>query len=174
MKKIILTVFFLSTLSITGEAFSKNALSSFQSSASVSQTCHIGNINDLNFGEYEPTTINAMLDVKRFSSISVQCTKGTSGVYVKLNQGSNPAPGSTSLNPLRRMKSEDNKYLNYQIYTDSQFQVVFGDVLSNSIPLPVFENSINPYLVGFGSKISSGQDVAIGSYTDTVGVTITF
>lgn len=80
MKKIILTVFFLSTLSITGEAFSKNALSYFQSSASVSQTCHIGNINDIN----------------------------------------------------------------------------------------------NPYLAGFGSKISSGQDVAIGSYTDTVGVTITF
>jgi spore coat protein U-like protein len=143
----------------TIEAGSAN--SNFTVSASVSANCTIS-AGALAFGAYDPVVTNAAADLDQTSTITVACTKGSTGT-VSLNNGSN-ASGST-----RRMKSGTD-FLNYEMYSDSGRTTVWN--ATNTVSYTAASKATTG-LTLYG-RVPQGQDVPVGSYSDTVQATITF
>jgi spore coat protein U-like protein len=137
------------------------ATSSFTVSASVTANCTIS-AGALAFGAYDPVVTNASTDLDQTSTITVACTKGSTGV-VSLDNGTN-ASGAT-----RRMKSGAN-FLSYEMYNDSGRSVVWN--ASNTVSYLAASKATSS-LTLYG-RVAAGQDIPVGAYTDTVIATITF
>jgi len=134
-------------------------------SATVTAKCTITAPTTLAFGSYDPVVTHAATDLDASTNISVACTKGAPGVWVGLGLGSN-ASGST-----RRMAA-GSEFLSYEIYSDASRSSVWGDVLASSVGYtPTSKASTNLTVYG---RVASGQDVAAGSYSDSVVATINF
>ncbi len=86
------------------------ATSTFAVSATVSANCTIS-AGALAFTPYDPVVANAAANLDQTSTITVACTKGSTGV-VSLDNGVN-ASGT-----IRRMKAGTN-FLTYEMYSDS-------------------------------------------------------
>jgi spore coat protein U-like protein len=136
------------------------ATSSFAVTASVAANCTIS-AGALAFGAYEPVVTNASTDLDQTSTISVACTKGSTGV-VSLDNGANFSSG-------RRMKAGAN-YLGYEMYNDSGRTTVWNS--SNTVSYTAASKAASSLTV-YG-RVAAGQDVPVGSYSDTVVATITF
>jgi spore coat protein U domain-containing protein, fimbrial subunit CupE1/2/3/6 len=135
--------------------------SSFTVSATVSANCTIS-AGALAFGAYDPVTANASTDLDQTSTITVACTKGSTGV-VSLDNGSNFSGGA------RRMKAGAN-FLNYEMYSDSGRTTVWN---SSSTQSYTAASKAATGLTVYG-RVAAGQDVPVGSYSDTVVASITF
>ncbi|HTR53337.1 MAG TPA: spore coat U domain-containing protein [Kofleriaceae bacterium] len=144
-------------------------------SATVAQRCTIAT-GSLAFGSYDPVTANAAsgadLLATGASAVTVHCTRGTSPApSISLGAGLYP---SSAFN--RRMASGSNR-LAYQIYTSSARTTVWGDgtagTTTQSVATPVASMLTAQAFTAYG-KIAKGQDVAVGSYTDTVTATVNF
>jgi spore coat protein U-like protein len=87
------------------------------------------------------------------------------GYEVLLGNGGNYSSG-------RRMSDGSGGFLNYEIYSDSGRTSVFGGTTGNGVSATAAsKNSITVNLYG---RITAGQDVATGSYADTVQSTVNF
>ncbi len=90
------------------------------------------------------------------------CTKGSTGV-VSLDNGLNFSGGA------RRMKTGTN-FLTYEMYNDSGRTTVWN--ASNTVSYTAASKA-STGLTLYG-RVAAGQDVPVGSYSDTVIATITF
>ena len=135
--------------------------SSFTVSASVTANCTIS-AGALTFGPYDPVMTNASTDLDQTSTITVACTKGSTGV-VSLDNGLNFSGGA------RRMKTGSN-FLAYEMYNDSGRTTVWN--ASNTVSYTAASKA-STGLTLYG-RVAAGQDVPVGSYSDTVVATITF
>ena len=151
------------------------ATTSLAVSATVSQRCTIAT-GTLAFGNYDPVIANAAsgadLLATGANAVTVACTRGTSPApTISLGAGLYPSSGFN-----RRMASGTNR-LAYQIYTSSARTTVWGDGTSStstlSVATPVASMLTTQAFTAYG-KIAKGQDVAVGSYTDTVTATVNF
>ena len=137
------------------------ATSSFTVSASVTANCTIA-AGALAFGPYDPVVTNASADLDVASTITVACTKGSTGV-VSLDNGLNFSGGA------RRMKTGAN-FLAYEMYNDAGRTTVWN--ASNTVSYTAASKA-STGLTLYG-RVAAGQDVPVGSYSDTVVATITF
>ena len=83
--------------------------SSFQVNAQVNASCQIVSTGDIDFGVYDPLSTTAN---DATGSVTVRCSQGTTDVLVALDQGANPATGSTAAAPLpsrAEFEAADNK-----------------------------------------------------------------
>jgi spore coat protein U-like protein len=133
-----------------------------QVTANVAKSCAISatgiTLSDYNSLDATATSVGT-------GTITVQCTKNMA-YDLKIDDGGySTAPGA------RRMKSDtQNDYLTYALYQDSGHatpwtttQFVSGTGTGRTaIPHTVY------------AFVSAGQDVSVGTYNDTVKVTITF
>jgi spore coat protein U-like protein len=161
-------------LSIAAAAVASNATKPFTVSATVSQNCTI-TVNNLDFGAYDPVGVNSASgsDVSATANISVNCTKGSSGVTVGLDRGANVSGTQ------RRMADPvSGDFLNYSIKDDN------GNDWDQTGTAPNVTLGTQGYS-GFTSAatavthtahgtLTKGQDVSIGTYTDTVQATVVF
>jgi spore coat protein U-like protein len=92
----------------------------------------------------------------------VACTKGSTGL-VSLDNGLNFSGGA------RRMKTGTN-FLSYEMYNDAGRTTVWN--ASNTVSYTAASKA-STGLTLYG-RVAGGQDVAVGSYSDTVIATITF
>jgi spore coat protein U-like protein len=120
--------------------------------------CSLGVIG-LSFGSYDPFS-NTDADIT--GSISVQCDVDTSA-QVSLSAGSGPFA-------LRQMKSGVDS-LFYNLYTDPAHLTIWGDG-SPGTSLMSFSGTSGTRTV-YG-RIPARQNVPIGTYGDTITVTLTF
>lgn len=140
----------------------------FNVSSSVSANCTISAAN-LSFGAYDPVVANktAPLDVN--TTVTVLCTKGSTGVTVGLDLGTHAAAGS-------RFMSNGTDSLQYELYSDSAGGTVWSNAGAGLVTWPVFgpigAGAGTPHTV-FG-RIPAGQDVSVGSYADVVTATVNF
>jgi len=144
---------------------------SFNVTATVITDCTISSTN-IAFGNYDPTSASA---VTAQGGVTAKCTKGDS-VSVALNQGANPAAGSTAAVPARQMINGAN-LLPYHIYiaaSPSTTEWGTGTVGTNEPPAQT-STSVNTALTftTYGS-LPAGTDVPAGAYSDTVTATVTF
>jgi spore coat protein U-like protein len=140
------------------------ATASFGVSASVTANCTIS-AGALSFGTYDPVAANASAALDQSSTLTVACTKGTSAA-VSLDAGTH-ASGAA-----RRMQhsSTATEFLTYELYTSSARTTVWDT--TNTVSYSAASKAASSLTV-YG-RVPSGQDVATGSYADTVVATITF
>ncbi len=157
--------------------------SSVTISATVPQTCTVSTSN-VAFGTYDPVTTNSATGVDITTTggangaVSVTCTKSSTGVTIDLGNGSNLA------DPDRQMASGTER-LKYQLYKASTqapaaacastniwgVGITGGTVLTPATPAWAAGTAKVFNICGFVAK---AQDVAPGSYTDTVVATVTY
>lgn len=161
--------------SAAGSAFAAPSpvTANFQVTANVAASCTVSATN-IAFGAYDPADANATNPLDANGSVSVRCTRGTSTALATLSQGANSATGSTCANPLRQMTGGGTLRLRYDLYQEAGRTVVWGCDATNDLPIPTFTSSLTPVVLTTYGRIPAGQDAAIGSYTDTVQVSVTF
>jgi spore coat protein U-like protein len=152
--------------------FAGTASGSFVVSATVLAVCQMS-ATAINFGTYIPgngTTLTAN------STISIQCTSGTSAPTLALNAG---ASGGTMAD--RLMAGPGGGKLQYNLYTSASYSTVFGDGTggSSTVPVTVGTNSFSvPVKVTvYGQFLDSAANrlaAAAGTYADTVTATLTY
>ena len=128
--------------------------------ATVLASCTVSSAT-LAFGNYDPTGGN----VDQSATFQVACTKGTPAT-VGLNTGGN-ASGAT-----RRM-ANGTDFLVYELYKEAARTNVWGNAGSDLISLAAAASNAAQTLTVYG-RVTGLQDVSVGSYTDTVLVTVTF
>lgn len=133
-------------------------------SASVAAKCTISD-GTLGFGTYDPVVDNAATALDQVGTLDVACTKG-SAATVSLDLGTH-ANGST-----RRMQHgvTATEFLAYELYTTAARNVVWNT--TNTVSYNATSKA--PSTLTVYGRVAAGQDVATGSYTDTVVATVTF
>lgn len=121
------------------------------------------------FGNYDPIVANAATALDNTGTVTVTCTNGAS-TTVTLGQGANADVGSTDAIPLRRMTDTTN-FLAYFLYSDAARTVVWGNTALTGVAHT--GTGAATALTVYG-RVTAGQNVPAGSYSDTVVATITF
>ena len=139
------------------------ATTTFPVNATVVKAC-IVSANPLNFGNYDPTSVT---NLDGTTTLSVLCTIGTS-YTVGLNVGT--ASGATVTT--RKMTNGANT-LNYALYQETGRTTNWGNTPGTDTPAattaPIGASSFTVY-----GRVPSGQNEPIGSYTDTITVTVNY
>ena len=159
------------------------ATSNVTVSATVPQTCTITTTN-LAFGTYDPVTTNSATGANVTTtgapngSVSVTCTKSSTGVTIDLGVGLN------YLSPNRQMISSGN-LLQYQLYQAAtqapaaacpSTNIWGSGVTGGAVLAPLTPNwtAGTARVFNICGFIAKGQDVPPGSYADTVLATVTY
>ncbi len=132
--------------------------------ASVAAVCIIGNAT-LAFGAYNPTG-GAVLNGTTTTTLT--CTLGT-----PYNIGMSAGAGTGATTTLRIMTSGTNT-LGYKLFQNAGLTTNWGntvgtDTLSGTSSTSSLTNTITIY-----GQIPASEAAAVGSYTDTVTMTVTF
>lgn len=172
MKKHIIksTVFTVTCMLVfsAGSAFAGTATNPMTVQATVTANCTI-NTAGLNFGNYDPVVVNATTALQATAQINVVCTNG-SAANITLDQGLNPAAGSSAAAPLRQMISGATP-LSYSLFQDAADTTTWGNTAATGENLT--GSGVSQAFTVFG-VVPAGQNVPAGAYTDTVTMTISF
>lgn len=133
--------------------------------AVVSAECTVSTTS-VNFGAYDPVSANAATPRDATGTVNVYCTTGTV-VNVSLDLGTH-LTGST-----RRMLSGVANFLTYEIYRDAARSSIWNTVNMDSGTSTSKTVAINGGFIAYG-RIPAGQDVTMGSYSDTLLVTVNY
>jgi spore coat protein U-like protein len=139
--------------------------------ATVTASCTIAT-TAVDFGAYDPVTANLSAAIEQTGEVTVACTNG-SAVKVTLGQGLNPDSGATSTDadPARRMKNAGTDYLSYTLYSEGTRTTEWGNTALTG--LAHTGTGTTAHLTVYGT-LPGGQNVPVGSYSDTVVATVTF
>lgn len=157
-------------LAMSFPAFGATVTTTLGVSASVANNCTIS-ASGVNFGSYDPL---AATDTDSTGSVTITCTKGTTA-SVTLDTGAN-ASGVT-----RRMTDGSGGYLTYELYhpanttpgAGADYTTVWGTAGPNVFsPAAAPSKAARTFTVS--GRISAGQDVASGTYNDTVQAVVNF
>jgi len=154
----------------TFSAWATTGNTTFTVTATVINDCTISSTN-IAFANYDPTSATTLTAT---GAVTAKCTKGDS-VSVALNQGANPATGSTAAVPARQMANGTN-YLPYHIYIAATGTTEWGTgTVGTNEPAAQTAASVNTALTftTYGS-LPAGADVPAGAYSDSVIATVTF
>lgn len=132
----------------------------FTLTAQQSHAC-ILNVTGVNFGSYDVFS-NAVLDST--GNIDVNCPSGV-GYSMALSAG-----GGTHA---QRVMNSGGHSLNYNLYTDANRAVVWGDATSGTVTVNGTGIGVNVNHAVYG-RIPALQNVHAGSYSDIIIVELTF
>jgi spore coat protein U-like protein len=148
-------------------AWSAAALAVFVLSAARLDACTIVSALGPNFGAYNALTPTP---VDSTGSVTLQCAPSTKNIRVDLSAGSSGTYAG------RTLRNGANTML-YNLYRDATLTSVWGDGTGGTSFLFIGNWSGGPHTpqthVIYG-RIPALQDVAAGSYTDTIVVTVQF
>jgi spore coat protein U-like protein len=139
-------------------AYAATATTTFQVTANVVATCS-ASATDMAFGAYS----GALID--QTSAVSVTCTS-TTGYTIGLDDGLNYA-NSTH----RSMKNAGTDYLEYELYSDVAGGTRWGNVTGTWVSDTGTGSAQSHTVYG---RLPAGQDLFIGTYSDTITVTVTY
>jgi len=182
MKKIIGLLAFscASTFSILpSAALAGTATSSVNVSTTVVQACAISTTGSLAFGNFNPISTNAggtginaagAALTSSGAAINVQCTNGSSGMWVGLlsiNKSSSTDGSGTLQNASHTMT--------YSVYQDNGYTKPWlnNNSIATNTPTITADGTTHSYTIY--AKIPNNQDTAyLGAYTDTITATVNF
>ena len=136
-----------------------------QVNANVIRKCTI-TAQPLAFGNYDPVLANASAPLDGQTTLTVACTKGTA-VSIAMDAGGN-AQGVT-----RRMTSGTGDFLVYETYKDASRTQRWGDGETDRLDGGVAPSRDPRQFIVYG-RVPGNQDVAQGSFQDTILVTVQF
>lgn len=132
--------------------------------ASVINNCTFGTISSVAFGNYDPTSASPNNNT---GSIVVTCTSGDA-YNIGLNAGTFAGATVTT----RRMTGPSAGGLSYFLYRDLSRTLNWGVTIGTDT-LPQTGTGVPQTATVYG-QIPASQTVTAGSYSDTVGITVTF
>ncbi len=137
-------------------------------SASVAAKCSVST-TAVAFGAYDPLGTEATTPKDANGAVIVTCTKGWQN-RIDLDLGANsPGPG------VRRMLgSVAGNYLTYELYSDSAGGTVWGSGAGNGFTPAAPAPDKNPQTFTVYGRVPAAQDVAAGSYSDTITATVNY
>lgn len=144
---------------------------SFTVTAAIQSNCTITSAANVVFGNVDPIS-GTNLDVS--ANLVHRCTKGTA-YTIALDDGA-----TTGTFTARKMESAgvNTDQLTYNLYTTAARNVVFGDGTLGSVTVGGTGTGIN----GAGNNLTTtiyarlvqNEDVSVDSYSDTIGISITY
>ena len=174
-------VFAAGALAFTGPALADQTQSTLSVTASVAQNCLIST-NAVAFGAYDPVVTNSATGaaLNGIGSVSVTCTRSSTGINITLGAGSN-ASGSTR----RMVGGSTGAFLAYELYQPSATTpaatctfpgtTVWNAASGTFTPSGIADwGAAAPKSFNVCGTVPRGQDAAADSYTDSVIATITF
>jgi len=135
-------------------------------SAQSLAACQIGSVSSVAFGPYDVYSAIADAGVGSFSVSN--CSDASRAYIASLSTGY----GSYST---RIMRSGSNQ-LQYNLYTSNAYATVWGDHSGSTVTISNTNakgGGVGPTHTIYG-LIPAGQDAAVGSYTDSITITISF
>jgi spore coat protein U-like protein len=117
----------------------------------------------VSFGAYN---VYATTSPATTGQVTVSCNPASTPYTIALNGGLH---GNISQRKLKQSGGTDN--LLYNLYTDATMTTIWGDGTSSN-GVTVASSNSTPLIVYGGMKPL--QDINTGTYTDTVGITVTF
>lgn len=154
--KILFPAAMMALHSVAGSA---TATSTLLVTATVSAAC-IVSTSPVAFGVYNPTA-GTVLDGT--GSVAVTCTNGTS-YAVSLD-------GGGQADVAARAMANVPDLLSYQLYSDAARTTVWGSTGGDLVNATGTGLQVNHTVYG---RVPASQNVPVGSYTDTVNVTVTY
>jgi len=145
--------------------FAGTATDNMAVSADVGISCTIA-VADLTFSGYDPTY---GVDNDSTGSVTSTCTTG-GAVVLTLGESIIPGDGSTADVPVRQMTSGGNT-LAYGLYKENGRTTVFGNTSETGSSFTATGGADVTTVYG---RIPKSQSAAIGSYADSVSVTLTY
>lgn len=158
----------LTILSVPAQAAGTTS-SSFQVTATVVSSCVINSVGALGFGNYDPNSVTALTGT---STININCTKNAP-YTIALDYGIH---GGSAANRIMQDAATDS--LNYNLYVDSGYANVWnstctaGNNCDSGTGMGPGAGNQQTYTV-YG-QVPAGQNVPVGSYSDTITVTVNF
>jgi spore coat protein U-like protein len=153
MKKKIITLTIIAAFVICGTAMAATDTSDLHVSASVAAACSITGVTDINFGTYDTTSAT---DTDAAGGITLQCTKDT------------PYHTYISLTP---DMTDGTDSLSYDLYSDAGRTSTFPTDNSGAATNAPDNAAHTTNVYG---RIPAGQDVGVGSYTQTLTATVEY
>lgn len=129
-------------------------------------SCTFGTITSVNFGSYD--VFNAS-PTKATGSITYSCKAVNTTALMVINLST----GSSGTFANRTLRSGGN-VLNYNLYPTAANTQVWGDGTGTTFQFSVDPTDKNAHTLTVYGTIPAGQDVGVGSYTDTITVTMNF
>lgn len=127
-------------------------------------SCTFTSVTAVSFGAYD--VFAAVPNNNGVGGLTIRCIGGGGPSFaVTLSTGQSNSYAA------RVMKSGANQ-LTYNLYTNSARTVIWGDGTGGSSMMTAAANSTTTLSV-FG-QIPAGQDVPVGTYTDSITATVTF
>jgi spore coat protein U-like protein len=141
--------------------------------ASVAAKCIVSSTSTVAFGAYDPVTVNASTgaDLDTTGSVGIKCTPGN-GVSISLDSGVNNSGNQ------RRMigpSGSSSQFLSYNLFSDSGYTTAWGNGSNgaSSLAITASTNASERTFTVYG-RVPKGQDVNVGSFSDTVQTTVNF
>lgn len=156
----------LSTLFLN-QAMAATSTGSLPVTTSVAASCSLGAVRSVVFGVYSYADVTPK-DAE--GSINVKCPEGLA-YNIGLNEGA--GKGGSATNP-RIMAGPGDGLLKYDLFQDARHSVIWGNTPGKDTVAGVGngDEEDKPHVV-YG-RIPAGQNVPVGSYADTVTITVNF
>lgn len=136
----------------------------FTAGATVMRSCDI-QTSPLAFGDYDPLVQQATQPLDREASVILTCTKGTAAT-IGLSAGQHAAGSARNM-------SNGSAVLRYDLFSNANRTQPWGDASANQVDTGEAPNDAPRSFIVFG-RIPPGQDIPIGTYTDSVVATVQF
>jgi spore coat protein U-like protein len=138
--------------------------------ATLAVTAQVGNncsitTTPLAFGAYDPVVANATAPLSGTGGVVITCTKNAV-THIGLGLGAN------ALATARRMIL-GTEFLTYELYQDAGYATVWGTVGAAMLTPGAAPSKAARTFPVYG-RVAAAQDVAAGSYTDSVIATVNF
>ena len=159
MKKKILAISILAAAAPL--AVAETETTTFQVTAEVIASCDVS-ASTLAFGQYNPLSAGAHTGN---STITVKCSNGAS-YDVGLNVGLNNDEGQ------RRMSDGDSAFLSYNLFQNAGRTTSWGNITGTDTLASTGNGSSQEHQVY--ASIPEQPSASVGSYADTVTVTVTY
>ncbi len=149
---------------MAGSAMAATSTTSFGVSATVEDSCSVS-ASALGFGSIDPI---ANVDTDATTTIDVTCSNTTS-YDVGLDAGETTDATVTA----RQMTDTSSNTLDYSLYSDSGRTTNWGNTVGTDTVAGT-GNGTAQTLTVYGRVPSGQQTATVGSYTDTITVTVTY
>lgn len=158
------TALTLAAICLPAPAIAGTANGSLATSATVNAACTIST-TPLAFGSVDSTSAS---NVDAAGGLSITCTNGSAWA------ASAGAGGGSGASFANRKMTSGSDLLNYNIYTSAARTTVWGDGTGSTATIGGTGTGVAQAVTVYG-RIAGGQTtVPIGSYADTVAVTVTY
>ncbi|MDG1903996.1 MAG: spore coat U domain-containing protein [Arenicella sp.] len=167
LKLAIVSAFALGSASLSTAGYAATAFGNMIVSADVEMSCTV-NAGALDFLTYDPTAAGHN---DATAVITSTCTHGGSA-KITMGVGASAAAGSTNAIPLRQLhNSSDASKLPYFLYQNLGRDLVWGNTEDTGVGFTAVEGVNTETLYG---RIAAGETATVGSYADSVSVTLTY